>query len=98
MKKLPRIYKNEKIHPKNNNTSFYKINNEKETIIEENHIEKELHKIFNGMGHSYNISVIIKTKEKLYNTYLLSKTEDTIITIENERIPIKDIIFLKIKN
>lgn len=98
MKKLPKIYKNEKIHPKDNNTNFYKIDNEEEIIIEENNLEEELNKIFNGRGHSYNVPVIIKTKEKIYNTYLLAKTKDNLITLENEIIPIEEIIFLKTKN
>lgn len=98
MKKLPKIYKNDNIHPKNNNTNYYTVNNKEETIIKEKNIEQQLTNIFNGIGHSYNIPVMIKTNEKLYNTYLLSKTDENIITIDNEIIPIKKIIFIKTKN
>ena len=59
---------------------------------------KEIYNIFNGIGHSYNIPVIIKTKNKEYDTYLVDKTRDIVITIENEHIKIDDIISIEKKN
>ena len=49
------------------------------------------------MGHPYTINVIIKTKDNIYDTYLISRTSKNIITLENDIIPISDIQFIKIK-
>lgn len=96
MKKLPKLYKMEKIQTENNNTKYYRI--KKENNIQNNDIRKQINAIFNMVEYSNNKKVLIKTKEKLYDTYLISRTRDNIITSENELIPIKDIIFIKEKN
>ena len=92
MKKLPELYKNESLSPKDNNKKSVKV---EESVIQENNIYEELHNIFHGIGHAYNNPVTIKTKDKVYNTYLVAKTKTSIITLENETIPIEEIIYLK---
>lgn len=91
MKKLPDLYKNLNMNPINNNKS--------ECILKENNISKEevLDKIFNGLGHSYNTKVIIRTKNKVLETYLVSKTNKNIVTLDNEVINIEDIEDISIK-
>ena len=88
--KLPKLYKNENITQTHNKTYCYiKNTNEK--------LDDKLNKIFNGLGHSYNIPVIIKTKDKEYNTSLISRTNNRLITIDNDVIKIDDILYLDIK-
>ena len=94
MKKLPELYKNEFSNPKDNNKKSIKV---EKAVIQENNIEEELHNIFHGIGHAYNNPVTIKTKNQLYNTYLIAKTRNSVITMENETIPIEEIIYLKSK-
>lgn len=88
--KLPRLYKNENIKTSNNKEYCY---------IEKTYenISDKLNKIFNGLGHSYNIPVVIKTKDKEYNTSLVTKAKNRLITLDNEVIKIDDIISLEIK-
>ena len=99
MKKLPKLYKNETNHFINHNCKTYHI---KEERIEEENIsfsQEILDQIFNGLGHPYNQKVLIKTKNKTYETYLVSKTKQNILTLDNEIIPIEDILYIqKIKN
>ena len=101
MKKLPKIYQTE-INKKisNNKKMCYlktiteqskKANIENESIIE------KIDEIFSGLGYSYNKSLIIKTNKKEYDTSLIAKTKSSVITLENETIPIKDIISIKEK-
>lgn len=97
MKKLPSIFKNENISSKKNNKEYCIFTNH-ETIVRENKVKEEISNIFSGIGHSYNIPVIIKTKNKEYDTYLVDRTRDIVITIENEHIKINDITSIKIKN
>lgn len=95
MKKLPKLYKNEINKNINNNKKYCYLKNE--VGEEKDNIAEKLRKIFNGMGYSYNIPVIIRTKDKEYNTSLISKTKNNIITLDNEVIKIEDIISLDIK-
>lgn len=102
MKKLPKIYKNEEIKPKNNNKLIYRFKNSEENIqtLQENlpkTLMETLDEIFSGIGYSYNTLVLIKTPSKTYETTLIAKTKSHLITIDNELIPLQDIISLQIK-
>ena len=99
MKKLPKLYKNETHHFINHNCKTYHI--KEEQTEEENTLSYQeiLDQIFNGLGHPYNQKVFIKTKDKTYETYLVSKTKQNLLTLDNEVIPIEDILYIqKIKN
>lgn len=97
MKKLSKIYHNENIHYKNNNTEYCIFKNTP-SIPEDHSIKEKINNIFRRLEPSYNIPVIIKTKDKLYDTFLISRTRDNIITKDNEIIPIRNILLLKEKN
>jgi len=105
MKKLPSIYKNSIKKQINNNknycylkdTSNDNINNTNKTNININNIvdkniNSTLDSIFNSLGYPYNINVLIKTKDKEYNTYLVTRNNNTITTLDNEIINMDDII------
>ncbi len=100
MKKLPKIYQNEITKSIKNNKTVYRFKNEdtkNNQVIENtnNSITEILNSIFNGIGYSYNIPVLIKTNSKNYETTLVAKTANNIITIDNEIIPIKEIISIE---
>lgn len=91
MKKLPKIFQNEITKRiKNNQTKFSLENKESPPNVEE-----FINNLFKGKRHIYNIKLIIKTKRKTYTTSIISKNKKSIITIENEIIPIKEIIDIK---
>lgn len=92
MKKLPKMYKNE-------NTNLID-HNKKSCLVEEveednQKIEDSLFEIFHSFGHSNHQKVSIKTKNKDYDTYLIARTKQTVFTVDNEEIPIKDIISIE---
>ena len=95
IKKLPKIYQNEINKKITNNKKICYLNN-KEQIPKKN-IDDVLNEIFNGLGYSYNIPVIITTKNKIYNTSILSKTKNNIITLDNDIININNVIDIEIK-
>lgn len=97
MKKLPKIYQNEILKEINNNkTRCYVVTaNELPPIQAESTIT--LDEIFSGIGYSYNIPIILTTKKGTYNTSLIAKTKKNIITIDNELIPISDIVSIQKK-
>ena len=89
----PKLFKNENISAINNKESCLLKN-----IVEDsNNIELELNKVFNSFRNIYHTKVIIETKDKTYETYLISRTKNNIMTINREIIPIKEIINLEIK-
>lgn len=90
MKKLPKIYQldNQRI----------KVNNKKQCIvgvdadIYEGYNSNLIDEIFSGLGYSFNVLLKIKTKEGEKITSLIGKTKDAIITIDNEIIPMSEIL------
>lgn len=109
MKKLPKVFQNELKKTIKNNKEVCILKNE-EPKLEQIKIEEQeespnntqniteiLNEVFNGIGYSYNIQLEIKTNEKTYNTSLIAKTNNNLITIDNEIIPISSIICIKYK-
>lgn len=91
IKKLPKLYKNEKINIKSNNKNICYVER-KDTIKNNSNIREKINEIFNGIGHPYNIRVYIQTKDFSKETSLLAKNSEFIITIDKEKIPIDNII------
>lgn len=92
MKKLPSIYKNEINKKIKNNREVTYIKEEQQNINE------IIDSIFNGLGYSYNIPLIITTKNKVYETSLISKSKTNINTLDNDSIPINEIISIERKS
>ncbi len=61
-------------------------------------INNVIDNIFNTTGYAFNIKVIIETKDKIYDTSLIAKRNGYILTLDNDRINIDDIISIKRKN
>lgn len=93
MKKLPKIYKNEDINTIDNNKKVCKV----EEINSFNNVSDTLKYIRTGLGEEYNTEVIIETINNTYDTSLITKTKDYVITKDNELINIKDIKNIIIK-
>lgn len=97
MKKLPKIFQNDFSKTINNNKKICYLKNDNNNTYNLRMINSVLDEIFNGLGYPYNISVIINTDSKIYNTSLIARDKENIITLDNEIIPIKDIISIEIK-
>ena len=93
MKKLPKIYHEQLDKDFCNN----KKNCYCEKVRKLEPIENVIDEVFSGLGYSYNILLEIKTKEKDYITSLVAKTKTNLITIDNEVIPISEVISIKRK-
>ncbi len=94
MKKLPRVYQNIIDKKITNNKEVCYLKNEeerKDDSVLEGNIEATLDQIFSGMGYSYNIPIIISTDKKIYHTSLIAKTNQHVVTLDNDIIMIKDI-------
>ena len=54
--------------------------------------------IFNDIGYSFNIPVIIKTNTKTYETSLITRTNGYLLTFDNHKIRIDEIVYIQRKN
>ena len=92
MKKLPKIY-HEQINKKiKNNKEIAYVS--KEGITEEKKeesIDDVLNKVFNGIGYSFNIPLRIETFNKVYETSLIAKSNNYLITFDNDTIPLSEV-------
>lgn len=86
----PSLFKNTNINPINHN--------KKQAIVEKinTDIEEVLNQIFKEK-YPFNTKVLLKTNTKSLETYLIKRTEKTITTLDEEIIPINEIIDLNIK-
>ena len=90
MKTLPSLFKNDNIR--------FKDNNKTNCIIKEsvnNNVLDTIKEIFNSRGYPFDKKVIIKTKEKIIKTYLVSLLNNKVKTLNDEIINIEDIITIE---
>ena len=97
IKELPHVFRGSVDH---------KINNKSISYIKENTIIRldtadiidKINKLFKSTRYIFNIGVIIKTKNKVYDTKIMSRNSNSLLTVDDEVIPIKDIYDLIIKD
>lgn len=101
MKNLPPIFKVSN-NISSNNTSYYKSSSANKVVKEEEReeqvsIEDKINSIFKTRGYPFNIPVTISFAGKTVNTFLAARTNSSIITLDNEVIPISTITSFQIK-
>ncbi|MBR1936189.1 MAG: hypothetical protein IJ842_00695 [Bacilli bacterium] len=89
MKKIPKIYQN---------SINKKINNNRNICYIKEQEENNLDTIFNDKENFYNIRVIITTKNKTYDTYIIGRNKESILLMDNTIININEITSIKRKN
>lgn len=110
-KKLPKIYQSTFSHTiDNNNRIFYSAyqqpiitenavsSSKKEEPIRVKSIEEEVEELFHTTGYVFNIPVEITTNQRKIETKIAGKLNHTLITLDNEKIPISSIISIKRKD
>ena len=87
------LFKNKNINPIDHNkkSTYVKYSNNNKSINE------VLDSIFNGIGNPYNIKVLIKTKNMTREVYLVYRNDKIVLTLDNEEIPIEEIISIEKK-
>lgn len=110
-KKLPGVFQNPIDHPvKNNKDYFYLDKNETEPetkpeLTREERVKEELlgtnvnqkiNQIFSSSNYIYKADVEIKLEKKTLKTKIIGKSGHSLITFDNELIPIDDIVDIKL--
>lgn len=91
MKDLPNVYAN-KINKKIANSQEYTtVKNDEERHFTKNEIEKKINNIFKANEYIYKIKVNIETDKGIEEKILVGKTQNQLITMNNELIDISTI-------
>lgn len=98
---LPKVYQNRNIGNINNDQEFFysakvEQQNNKSNYSSIN-IDYKINNLFKSNKYIYKINVNIKTKSRDFDTTIIGKMNNNLITIDNDLIPIKDIIDIKEK-
>ena len=96
MKKLQNLYTNSFDKKIDNSLEFIKINNKEEIkTFSKNEINKKINDIFKSKKYIYKIKVEITLENKVFETYLIGKTNNKLITLDNNLIYINQIQNIK---
>ncbi len=103
-KKIPKVFANKvDKYAGNNERVFYSEKNNNITLnsddskYETKNIYQKINDIFNSPNYIYKADVEIKLKDKVVSKRIVGKNMTHLITMENELIPISDILDISIK-
>ncbi len=93
MKDLPKVFHN-KIDKKfdNNRSVYYSSNSSNDEVVDTRTIKQKINDIFSSPNYVYKANVDITLKDKKITKRIIGRNKDYIITMDNELIPIEDII------
>ena len=69
---------------------------EENNIIEDNNIDNKIKSILSNPNYLNNIPLLIKTNKKEYRTSIVSRYNNNILTLNNEIIPVSEIISIEV--
>ena len=93
---MPHIYKKDITKKISNNKKISFLG--EDCILSKEEILNRINALFKSDRYVFNISVYIKTRDNFYDTKIISLENDTLLTIDDDSIPINDIIDFKIKD
>ena len=97
MKDLPKVFHNKIDKKINNNRSVFYSNNTNSTgeIMDNRTILQKINDIFSSPNYVYKANVEITLKTKKVTKRIIGRNKDYIITMDNDLIPIIDIVDIK---
>ncbi len=105
-KDLPSIFKNTPNRKINNNKNVYyskygnliePVKND-ESIIEDNSLNGTVNNMLKNRQFVFNVPVEIKTKDGIFNSSIVSKVGDHLLTSDGKTIIIEDILSIKLRS
>lgn len=92
-KKLPGVFAGKVNKNSGNNSNVYYSNHEDRSIkVDNRNINQKINDIFSSNNYIYKADVKIKLKNETINKRIVGKNSTHLITIDNELIPITDIV------
>ena len=97
MKDLPKVFHNKIDKNFNNNRSVYYSNNNytEERTIDNRTVLQKINDIFSSPNYVYKANVEITLKDKKVTKRIIGRNKNYIITMDNDLIPISDIIDIR---
>lgn len=97
--KKPKIFVSE-INKKLNNNETYAISSNEERKVKKDNIDvqRKINDIFTSSRYVYKANVLITFSDHQTTKKIIGKNEKSLITIDNELIPISDIIDIDYKD
>ena len=97
MKDLPKVFHNTINKRFDNNRNVYYSNNtyEDNTITDIRNVSQKINDIFSSPNYVYKANVEITLKDKKFTKRIIGRNKKYIITMDNDLIPITDIIDIK---
>ncbi len=96
--KKPSIFVNKIDHRLNNNERVFSSSKKENTYeFKDVNVRKKLNDIFASPNYVYKADVIIKTKRETLEKTIVGMNHDEILTFDNEKINIGDILDINLK-
>ncbi len=95
MKELPKVFHNKIDKKFNNNDTVFYSNDKREEVIDKRSIQQKINDIFSSPNYVYKANVDITLKDKKITKRIIGRNKEYIITMDNDLIPINDIIDIK---
>ena len=95
MKELPKVFHNKIDKKFNNNDTVFYSNDKREEVIDKRSIQQKINDIFSSPNYVYKANVDITLKDKKITKRIIGRNKEFIITMDNDLIPINDIIDIK---
>ncbi|MCX4365994.1 MAG: hypothetical protein OSJ70_09530 [Bacilli bacterium] len=89
---LPNVFQNKKIEIKDTPQELFYGNRIIPKETEKKDIKTTIKNLFQSKNYVYKLDVLIETKNNTLDTSIVGQTNNHLITINNELIPIRDII------
>ena len=96
--KKPSIFVNKIDHKLNNNERvFSSFEKENKYEVEDINVREKLKEIFNSPKYVYKADVIIKTNKEILEKIIVGMNRNEILTFDNEKIKIEDMLDRNLK-
>lgn len=99
MKELPKVFRNEINKNIDNNKKVYYSQNESSRELPKEqsgkNVQQKINEIFSSPNYVYKANVEIVLKDKIVSKRIIGRNKNYIITMDNELIPITDIVDIK---
>lgn len=94
MKKIPSVFANNDVRNNNNEKVYYSsldVKTDRPSLIGKN-VRDKINSIFNSNNYIYKADVEITLDDKVITKRIVGISGDSLLTITNEKIKIKDIV------
>ena len=97
MKELPKVFHNKIDKKINNNRNVFYSNNtyEEDRSIDTRTVLQKINEIFSSPNYVYKANVEITLKDKKVTKRIIGRNKNYIITMDNDLIPISDIVDIR---